>query len=274
MTYALAVLSSITYGAADFLGGLATKRSPLFSVVIFSQLSGLVLVLLALPALPRSSPTAIDFEWGAAAGLAGGIGVALLYRALAIGVMSVVAPVTAVCAVIIPVMVGVGLGERPATRAMLGIVIAIVAIILVSQTGQERATTGVRIAIASGIAIGIFLVFLGRTGTSAGLWPLIAARVVSVSFFTIAGLIAREKPIPRRESMTMVISGGAVDMIANILYLIAVRTGLLSIVATLTSLYPTSTIILARIVLHERLRALQQIGVACAAVAIVLIVTA
>jgi len=274
MTYALAVLASITYGAADFLGGLATKRSPLFSVVIFSQLSGLILVLLGLPFLPRSSPTAIDFAWGSAAGLAGGIGVALLYRALAVGVMSVVAPVTAICAVIIPLIVGVGLGERPTTRAMIGIVIAILAIILVSQTGEERATTGVSIAIASGIAIGIFLVFLGRTGTSAGLWPLIAARSVSVSFFTIAGLVGRQKLMPRRESMLIVICGGAVDMIANILYLIAVRIGLLSIVATLTSLYPTSTIVLARIVLHERLRALQQVGVLCAAIAIVLIVSA
>src|SRR5207253_9592589 len=136
MTYALAVLSSITYGAADFLGGLATKRSPLFSVVIFSQLSGLNLLLLALPALPRASPTAIDFAWGAAAGLAGGIGVALLYRALSVGVMSVIAPVTAVCAVLVPLMVGMLLGERPARQAMLGVILAIVAIVLVSQSGE------------------------------------------------------------------------------------------------------------------------------------------
>ncbi len=277
LSYALAVVSSVTYGAADFLGGLASKRSTTFSVVVFSQLVGLILVLLSLPLLPASSPTAADFAWGAASGLAGGIGVALLYRGLAIGVMSVVAPVTAVCAVIIPLVVGVALGERPTGLAFVGVVLAIVAIVLVSQTGQleggKRATTGVGIAIASGIAIGIFLVFLQRTGPSAGLWPLIAARAVSVTFFSLAGLTTRERLVPRRESMWIVIGGGALDMLANILYLLAVRRGLLSIVATLTALYPASTIILARIVLGERLRLLQLAGVACAVVAIVLIVS-
>jgi drug/metabolite transporter (DMT)-like permease len=277
LSYALAVLSSITYGAADFLGGLATKRSTMFSVVVFSQLSGLILVLISVPFLPSSLPTAIDFAWGAASGLAGGIGVALLYRGLAIGVMSVVAPVTAVCAVIIPLVVGLALGERPTGLAILGVLLAIVAIVLVSQTGhieeRKRATAGVPIAIASGVAIGIFLVFLERTGPSAGLWPLIAARVVSVTFFTMAGLMSREKLMPRHESMPIVIGCGVLDILANILYLLAVRRGLLSIVATLTSLYPASTIILARIVLRERLRLLQQAGVACAAVAIMLIVS-
>jgi drug/metabolite transporter (DMT)-like permease len=276
-SYTLAVLSSVSYGAADFLGGLATKRSTMFSVVVFSQLFGLILVLISLPFLPPSSPTAIDLTWGAASGLAGGIGVGLLYRGLAIGVMSVVAPVTAVCAVIIPLMVGIARGEQPTGLAMLGILLAIVAIVLVSQTGRieegKPAASGVPIAIAAGIAIGIFLVFLERTGPSAGLWPLIAARVVSVAFFSMGGLVLREKLMPRRESMPVVLGSGALDILANILYLLAVRRGLLSIVATLTSLYPASTIILARIVLRERLRLLQQAGVACAAVAIVLIVS-
>jgi drug/metabolite transporter (DMT)-like permease len=273
LPYLLAVLSSITYGSADFLGGLATKRSALYAVVVFSQLSGLVLVLVALPVLPPSSPRAMDIAFGAAAGLAGGIGVALLYRALAVGVMSVVAPVTAVCAVIIPLIVGSALGERPKALAMLGVLLAIVAIVLVSQSGEKAAAAGVPVAIASGIAIGIFLVFLGRTGTPAGMWPLIAARVVSVSLFAVIALLKRDKLLPNRESMAIVIGGGALDMVANVLYLLAVRRGLLSIVATLTSLYPTSTIILARIVLRERLRPLQQAGVACAVVAIVLIVS-
>jgi len=270
----LAVFSSIAYGAADFCGGLATKRGvPLLAVVIFSQLSGLILVLAALPFLPRSSPGAIDFAWGAAAGLAGGIGVALLYRALSVGVMSVVAPVTAVCAVIVPLLVGILLGERPSTLAMAGMALAIVAIILVSQSGETHGASGVPTAIASGIVIGLFLVFLARSGPSAGLWPLIAARVVSVGFFLVLGMAMRKKLVPGRESMPLVTGGGALDMVANILYVLAVRQGLLSIVATLTALYPTSTIILARIVLRERLRTLQLLGVLCAAGAIVLIVT-
>jgi drug/metabolite transporter (DMT)-like permease len=201
--------------------------------------------------------------------------VALLYRGLAVGLMSVVAPMTAVCAVIIPLVVGLVLGERPTALALLGVLLAIMAIVLVSQSGHidevKRATAGMWIAIASGIAIGIFLVFLQRTGPSAGLWPLIAARGVSVAFFTAAGLISRVVLMPRRKSMPVVIGGGALDMLANVLYLLAVRQGPLSIVATLASLYPASTIILARIVLRERLRPLQQAGVACAVLAIVLI---
>src|SRR5580765_550695 len=123
---ALAVLSAAVYGAADFLGGLATKRgSTVFSVVVFSQSTGLVLVLLALPLLPPASPRAADFAWGAGAGLAGGIGLALLYRGLAIGVMSVVAPVTAVCAVVIPLIVGFVLGERPSAPAWIGVALAV-----------------------------------------------------------------------------------------------------------------------------------------------------
>ncbi len=275
---ALAVLASIAYGAADFLGGLATKRgSTVFSAVVWSQAAGLVLVLLALPFLPPASPTAADLAWGGATGLAGGIGLAFLYRGLAVGVMSVVAPVTAVCAVIIPVAVGVALGERPAGIAVAGVALALVSIVLISQSGQieegKDARTGVPIAIASGIAIGIFLVCLQRTGPSAGLWPLVPARIVSVSFIAAAGLLAREKLLPRRESWPIIVGGGALDMVANVLYLVAVRQGPLAIVATLTSLYPAGTILLARIVLAERLRLVQQAGVACAVLAIVLIVS-
>ncbi|HEV8608500.1 MAG TPA: DMT family transporter [Thermoanaerobaculia bacterium] len=275
---ALAVLSSIAYGAADFLGGLATKRgSTVFSAVVWSQATGLLVVLLALPFLPPASPTTTDVAWGAASGLAGGIGLAFLYHGLAIGVMSVVAPVTAVCAVIIPVAVGVALGERPTGVAVAGVGLALVAIVLISQSGQveegKDARTGVGIAVVSGIAIGIFLVCLQRTGRSAGLWPLVPARVVSVSFFAVAGLLAREKLLPRRESWPIVVGGGALDMVANIFYLLAVRQGPLSIVATLTSLYPAGTILLARIVLRERLRFVQLAGVACAVLAIVLIVS-
>jgi len=278
LSYLLAVFSAGAYGAADFLGGLATKRSTPYSVVVFSQLAGLVLVLIALPFLPHAAPTARDFAWGAASGLAGGVGVALLYRGLAIGVMSVVAPVTAICSVIIPLVVGIAQGERPAGQAIAGVLLAIVAIVLVSQSDHaepgKRATTGLAIAIASGICIGVFLVLLQRTGPSAGLWPLAAARVVSVGCFIMVAMVVREKLRLTQRAAPLVISGGALDMVANILYLLAVRQGPLGIVATLASLYPASTVVLARLLLRERLRAVQLGGVVCATVAIVLIVSA
>jgi uncharacterized membrane protein len=175
-----------------------------FSVVVFSQWVGLVLVLTSLPVLPPSRVMQGDLLWGAAAGLAGGIGLALLYRGLSIGVMSVVAPVTAVCSVILPVAVGLALGERPSVPAAIGVLLAVVAIVLISQARHareaKRVATGVATAIASGIAIGIFLVCLERTAATAGLWPLVAARVVSISFLALGGLVSRQKLLPRRDT--------------------------------------------------------------------------
>ncbi len=277
MSYGLAVFSAVSYGAADFLGGLATKRFATYSVLVFSQLTGLLVVLLALPLLPHATPTPSDFLWGAASGLSGGIGVALLYRGLAIGVMSVVAPVTAVCAVVIPLAVGAALGERPAGLALAGVLLALLAIVLVSQTGPtgegKRPATGLGIAVASGICIGVFLVCLQRTGPAAGLWPLAAARATSVGLFVVIAMARGAELRLRRASLALIIGGGALDMLANVLYLLAVRVGPLGIVATLTSLYPASTVVLARVVLHERLRPVQLSGVVCAAAAIVLIVS-
>src|SRR4051812_19888009 len=139
MVFLLALGSAALYGAGDFTGGLATRRAGTIPVVFLSQLSGLLTLALLLPLLPHSTPTQADLLWGACAGLSGGIGVALLYRALAIGIMAVVAPTTAVCAVAIPVLVSVFLGERPAPLAVTGIALGIVSIVLVSrqQTSAE-----------------------------------------------------------------------------------------------------------------------------------------
>jgi drug/metabolite transporter (DMT)-like permease len=272
---ALAVLSAAAYGAADFLGGLATKRgSGVFSVVVVSQLAGLVLVLIAGFFL-SSTPSGTDLLWGAAGGIAGAVGLALLYHGLAVGKMSVVAPVTAVCAVILPVAVGAALGERPPVLAQCGILLAVVSIVLISRSDaveDGREGSGLALAIASGVAIGVFLVCLERTGPAAGLWPLVAARASSVSLLTIVAVATGKKLAPKKGSISTVLGCGLLDMTANVLYLLAVRQGQLGIVATLTSLYPASTILLARFVLREKLTSWQKVGVVCAGVAIVLIV--
>lgn len=273
-SHALAVLSAAAYGAADFLGGLAAKRSGILSVVVVSQVVGLALVLAACAFLP-ARPGPADLVWGATGGLAGAVGIALLYRGLAIGTMSVVAPVTAVCAVILPIMAGAILGERPSPLAVLGIALAVVAIVLISRTPRSAADgkgSGLGLAILSGISIGIFLVCLQRTSHAAGLWPLVAARAASVAFLSLGALAGRKSLIPARGSLATIVGCGALDMTANVLYLLAVRGGQLGIVATLTSLYPASTILLARFVLGERLTPVQRAGVLCAGVAIALIV--
>jgi uncharacterized membrane protein len=277
----LALASAALYGAADFIGGMTARRADTMAVVVVSQGAGLLLVALLLPLLGTPAPGASDWTWGVVAGLTGGIGVALLYRALAIGVMSLVAPVTAVCAVAVPVVVAVALlGERPAVYASVGIVVAIVAIALVSQQEDVRAPeartggSGVGLALGAGVAIGLFFLALARTSASAGLWPLLAARLGSVTFFAALMLFTRRSLRMTGPVTWAAIAAGIVDMLANLLYLLASRAGPLTLVVTLSSLYPASTVLLARFVLHERLATRQWIGVACALVAIVMIVSA
>jgi drug/metabolite transporter (DMT)-like permease len=282
MMYLLAIGSALLYGAADFTGGLTTKRAGTIPVVVLSQASGLIMLALILPLLPAASPTRADLLWGAAAGLTGGIGVALLYRALAIGTMAVVAPTTAVCAVTIPVLVSVFLGERPAPLAMVGIALGITSIVLVSQarehTDQAAGTIrprrlGVGTALASGVAIGFFFLTLARTGPSAGMWPLLMARTVSVALFSVVAYAGRTSIRMPLQLAALATICGIIDMLANALYLLAGRLGPLSIVVTLSSLYPASTVLLARIVLRERLTLLQVSGVGCALAAVALIVS-
>jgi drug/metabolite transporter (DMT)-like permease len=280
----LALASAVCYGAADFLGGLTSKKASTLAIVVVSQFAGLLLLFLMLPLLPAASPVRADYLWGGLAGLTGGIGVALLYRALAVGVMAVVAPTTAVCAVIIPVVAAVALGDRPGSVTIGGIALAIVAIALVSQsthpdpTGDDAGQkTGARrsafsLALSSGVVIGFFYLALARTSSQAGLWPLVAARSVSVALFAAIALLTSQSLHVPSGIRTTVVAGGTLDMIANLLYLVATRSGPLSIVVTLASLYPASTVLLARVVLHERLSRLQWLGVICAMVAVIMIV--
>lgn len=272
----LALASAALYGAADFIGGLTSRRADTMAVVLVSQTAGLLLVAIALPILGTPFPGSRDWLWGGVAGIAGGGGVALLYRALAVGTMSLVAPVTAVCAVIVPVAAAISLfDERPAVMSSLGIVVALAAIVLVSQNGSRAASDprrGLGLALASGVAIGLFFLALARTSESAGVWPLLFARVSSVAFFGTLVLVSRRRLQFPRAALGIAIAGGMLDMFANLLYLLATRHGPLTLVVTLSSLYPASTVLLARLVLHERLVARQWCGVALALVAIMMIV--
>jgi drug/metabolite transporter (DMT)-like permease len=284
MVYLLAIGSAVFYGAADFTGGLTTRRAGAIPVVLLSQASGLVLLALILPLLPHAAPSRTDLLWGAVAGLTGGIGVALLYRALAIGTMAVVAPTTAVCAVAIPVVASVLLGERPVPLAIAGILLGIVSIVLVSRQtvarperhespSARRHPSGIGTALASGVAIGFFFLSLAQAEATAGMWPIVVARLVSVSLFGAVAIAGQHSIRMPATVAALVIVAGVVDMLANVLYLVAAWQGPLSIVVTLSSLYPASTVLLARVVLGERLNSWQITGVGCALAAIVLIVS-
>jgi drug/metabolite transporter (DMT)-like permease len=283
-SHVLALLSAAFYGAADFLGGLVSRRASTLAVVFLTQSSGFVALVIAVPLLPSAHASASDLMWGSVASLSGSVGVALLYRALAVGTMAVVAPTTAACAVAIPVVAGVLAGERVSQMAWGGIVLAIVAIGLV---GQERRTKGdptqtvsqfrrlppgLSLALLSGVAIGGFFIALARTSPDSGMWPLVWSRAQSSMLFGVATVAAGVSLRLPRSLLLLAAVGGVLDVVANGLYLMSTWSGSLPVVVTLASLYPASTVLLARFVLKERLNALQVIGVIAALVAITLIV--
>ncbi|MGP3911174.1 EamA family transporter [Nonomuraea sp. 10N515B] len=272
----LATACAVVYGTADFFGGLATRRTQVLAVVILSQLAGLTLILALLPLLPGTfSDRAI--LWGLAAGLSGAAGLALFYRALATGVMSVVAPTTAVTSAALPVVFGLATGERPGFWALTGVALALGSVLLVSQDGSPggRASLGALVSsLAAGAGFGGFFILLAMAPAEAGLWPLVGARLSSVSVVALVALAARRSLRPRAGSLRIIVAAGVLDMVANVLFLLAQRQGLLSLVAVLVSLYPASTLLLARQVLGERLNTIQMTGVACALGAVALIAVA
>jgi uncharacterized membrane protein len=276
MAMLLALASAVVYGMADFAGGLASRRATAAAVVALSQAAGLVAVVLLLPWL-GGDPTPADLAWGAAAGVAGGAGLLLFYRSLADGVMSVVAPVTAVAAAALPVLGGLLLGERIGPLAAVGIVLALAAVVLVAAEGGLASLRSARLgtvapALAAGAGFGLFFVVLDRTGEDAGLSPLVAARVVSV--LVIGGLALASGRALRvsRRVLPVVVLAGVGDMTANALFLVATQVGgQLAITGVLASLYPASTVLLAQVVLRERLAGAQRAGLAVAAAAVVLI---
>ena len=230
-----------------------------------------------LAALPffHAHPVPQDYFWGAVAGLCGGAGLALLYHALSIGKMGVVSPITAVLAAAVPVLVSGFLGERFAPTQLAGIVLALIAIVMISLSFdggvREIATRGVREAVASGIILGGFYIFLAHTHKEAGLHSLVAARAASVILLASIGAFARVDLRPSRAALPTIVLAGALDMTANVCYLLATFSGTLAIAAVLTSLYPASTVFLASVVLRERLGRIQWFGVAFALAGVVLI---
>jgi drug/metabolite transporter (DMT)-like permease len=217
-----------------------------------------------------------QLAWSLGAGLAAGAGIPLLYAGLALGPVSVVAPITAVCSIVVPVVAGLMAGEHPPGQAQGGIVLAAVAVALISRgdgVGGTASGRAIAIALGAGLGIGMFLVCLAGGGKTTGLMPLLVARAVAGMALLLACGVRRE-PEEAGEASWQAVACGVLDALANTLYLVAVRQGPLGLVATLASLYPASTVLLGWAVLKERIAPVQAVGLACAAVAVVLITSA
>ncbi|MBP1785115.1 MULTISPECIES: EamA family transporter [Micromonospora] len=269
----LAAVSALAFGTADFSGGKASRWADPIAVTVVSQMLSLPLLVVLVLVVP-GTPSALDLGWGLLAGVAGAGGVMLLYRALATGVMAVVAPVTAITAAIVPIVAGLVLADSPGAVALGGAGLAVVAIALVSlgERGAARRVSGrvLAMALAAGLLFGVFFALLGQADESAGMWPVLAVRVSSVAFgLALAARTGTRLRLGRRV-LGWAAAAGLLDSAANALFLAAAGRGHLSVVAAVASLYPASTVLLALAVDRERLRPVQLAGLGFAAAALVL----
>ncbi|MEX2658364.1 MAG: DMT family transporter [Acidimicrobiales bacterium] len=276
IVFGLAV--ALAYGVADFLGGRTSRGDHPAVVVAMSQVASVVplALLLAVDASPVAEARSLAF--GAGSGVAGLLGVLLLYRGLSLGAMGVIAPITAVGAAVVPVTYGLATGERPSGPALVGIVLALLSVALIaSVVPHEGSQAGrvdrreVALAAAAGASFGFGFIFLAEAGEGSGFWPVAAARGVSLPLVLAGCLIAGRRLSITPGSRVAVSTAGFLDVLAIGLYLLASRRGLISLVAVLGSLYPATTVLLARIVLGERLVRLQVIGLVLALAGVVLI---
>lgn len=267
----LAFASSISWGVADFLGGLKARQLPVLNVVTASQLTGLLLVGIYMLIRWEPMPGGDFVLWAPLSGLAGVIGLLAFYRGLAVGNMGVVAPISATAAVV-PVVVGIASGDRPSELQYTGLVLALAGVVLASREevsgGPAR---GAGLAIVSALGFGFFFVGLDHASDADVGWAILANRVTSFSLLFAAFLVIRPPLAVRRADVPVLALIGTLDITANLMFAIASTTGLVSLVSVLGSLYPLTTAALAAVVLRERPHRVALIGVAMAIGGVVLI---
>lgn len=273
MSVLFSFAASLLWGTADFLGGQASRRMPLLTVMLFSQGAGLLGLLLLLLLRRHVDPGAAG--WGVAAGITSLGSLACFYRALAVGTMSIVAPIVATSAMV-PVIVGFVMGERPHPVAVGGIVLALIGVVLASrqpaQAPEADHRRSIFLAVAAAILLGLQLVFLQQAGHVDAFTGVAASRLTSVACFALIALFVRPTVTLRQLPGVAVI--GVLDTAANLAFTLATLDGSLSIVAVLSSLFPLVTVGLAYLRLKERLTGVQLGGVAAAITGVLLIVSA
>ncbi len=267
----LALGSSIAFGLTDFLGGLAARRAHIFLLGSLTQPFGLVVLLLVAP-LVGGSMSADVWLWGAVSGLGGAFAYVFLFRALAMGPMSVASPISALVAVVLPVLAGVAFGERLPVLGWVGIAVGMVAVFMVSQVHEDAphpvSSQVLLLSFGAGVFISVFLVALERAPADSGLWPLVVVRIVTSVLLLSAAVASRVVSRPARDVAVLAIVSTLLDVTATAMFMLATREGLLTVVAVITALYPAATVVMARIVLKEHLQALQRYGLGLAAVSV------
>jgi drug/metabolite transporter (DMT)-like permease len=286
MVIFLGLAAAVLYGSGDFLGGMATRKLPVLPVLLLADTAGLIVALVVALASPGSVSVA-GLAWGISAGLIGGLGLIIFYIGLAAGPMSVVAPVAGLVSTVLPVAAALAEGERPGVGVYAGAVLCLVAIVMTSSAGNGGSTadgtTGagrpgrgraIAYGAVAGVAFGLFFLLMRNAGESGEFWPVAAGRIGELAVVLIAAAVLRRSLSPGGADGRLLLAAagaGAIDVVANICYVAATRTGAFGLAVVLASLYPGFTVLLARVVLGERLRWVQRAGLALAAIGILLV---
>jgi drug/metabolite transporter (DMT)-like permease len=269
----LALGAAIAYGLSDFVGGVASRRTSVWPIA-FTACLGAALGTLVLALVVPGDPSGTDIAWGLLGGVGSGAGTAFLYRGFARGRMGVVAPVSAVGAALLPAVLGVATGERPAAIAWVGILVALPGIWLVSRepTPVDAVTgtaEGLVDGVLAGLGFGLLFAALGQVPEESGFWPVMGTQVVSLLAVAVSAVALGGDPVPRRRADWSGLTAGFLATLAVVGFMLARQQGLLSIAAVLTSLYPAATVLLATVLLHERLHRPQSVGLALCAASVV-----
>jgi drug/metabolite transporter (DMT)-like permease len=290
MVVLLGLAAAVLYGGGDFLGGMATRRAHVLSVLMLVETAA-VIVSVAVALLSGGPAILSGLTWGFSAGVIGGLGLIIFYVGLAAGPMSVVAPVSGLVATVLPVAVALAEGERPGVGVYAGALLCLVAIVLASSasetdeadeadeadgTGLARPPRRVGRAIAygtaSGVSFGLFFLLIRNAGQSGEVWPVAAGRIGELAVVLAAAAVLRPGLRGLRGGLPLAaVSAGVIDVVANLCYVAATRIGAFGLAVVLASLYPGVTVLLARVVLGERLRWIQRAGLGLAAIGILLV---
>jgi drug/metabolite transporter (DMT)-like permease len=279
MVVLLGLAAAVLYGSGDFLGGMASRRAHVLTVLTLVETAGVITALAAGAASPGPASLA-GLAWGFSAGLVGGLGLIVFYAGLAAGPMSVVAPISGLVSTVLPVAVALAEGERPGDGVYAGALLCLIAVVLASSAGDTgaagpsgRLSRAVGYGTASGVSFGLFFLLIRNAGQSGAVWPVAAGRIGELAVVLAAAAVLRPG-LPRGVGGRVPLAAagaGVIDALANICYVAATRTGAFGLAVVLASLYPGVTVLLARVVLGERLRWIQRVGLGLAALGILLV---
>ena len=274
LSYLLGMISAIVWGAGDFCGGLASRRAPVLGVLILAEFTGFVLLVVLAFVTGEVFPVPRAVAFSVAAGLSGTIGLGCLYHGLAVGRASIVAPVSAVIGAMMPALFTAYTDGYPGTLKLIGFALAFTAIVLASQSNQEKKShNALPFGILAGIGFGGFFIFMDQaSGMHSTFFPLSIARGFPVPLMLLISLIRKLPSSLPRSSILFVIFTGVLDAAGTIFFLLSSTFGRLDVATILSSLYPASTVLLSRLILREQISTMQKLGVLLALTAIVLIV--